>query len=111
MSCSNVRGYHPEDLNSESHLVLGRREFTLQAALAMLSGVVITITGCGSMEVSPTSPSPSLSLSPSPSPSPSPGPSGDVVGSISANHGHSAVITRAALTAGNAVSLDIHGSA
>ena len=75
-----------------------RREFTAAAALAMLSGVAITITGCGGSTTpgSPTSPTPS---------------GGDVSGSISANHGHSAVVTRAQLTAGSAVSLDIQGAA
>ncbi len=37
--------------------------------------------------------------------------SGDKVGSISDNHGHSAVIAGAKLTAGAAISLDIQGTA
>jgi hypothetical protein len=77
---------------------LTRREFTLEAALAILAGVTITISGCGS-----DSPA-----SPSPSPSPSPG---DRTGTISANHGHSATVAAAQLTAGNAISLDIRGQA
>ena len=75
--------------------LLGRREFTLEAALALLSGVAITVSGCGS-----TSPA-----------APSPPPQGDVTGSISVNHGHSAVITRAQLTAGGELTLDIQGVA
>jgi len=82
-------------------IMIGRREFTLEAVLALLSGVVITITGCGGGN-SPTSPSPS------PSPSPS---SGDKTGQISNNHGHSAVITSAQVSAGNAVTLHIQGVA
>ena len=35
----------------------------------------------------------------------------DLTGSISANHGHSAVITSAEFTAGSAIALDIRGSA
>jgi len=73
----------------------GRRQFTLQAALAMLAGVTITITACGS--TSPTAPSPP--------------PTGDVTGDITSNHGHVAIITRAQLTAGNAIQLDIQGTA
>lgn len=75
---------------------LTRREFTLEAALAILAGVTITIGGCGSD--SPSSPSPTPS-------------SGDRAGTISANHGHTATILSAQLTAGNAISLDIRGQA
>ena len=76
---------------------LDRREFTVQAALAMLSGVVITISGCGGSgsDGGPTNPNPA---------------SGDMVGTISANHGHSAVITGAELTSGNALLLSIKGT-
>ena len=76
---------------------LTRREFTLEAALAILAGVTITISGCGDDD------SPS-----SPSPSPAPG---DRPGTISANHGHTGTISAAQLTAGNAISLDIRGQA
>jgi hypothetical protein len=81
--------------------VMDRREFTLEAALAALSGVVITISGCGGSGYSstPSSPSPS-----------SGGGSGDEVGSVSNNHGHAATITGAALTAGDAIQLNIQGS-
>ena len=81
----------------EEPKLIDRREFTVASALAILSGVVITISGCGSN--SPASPT-----------TPTPGP-GDKVGTISANHGHSAIITAARLTAGGALALDIHGSA
>jgi hypothetical protein len=76
---------------------LTRREFTLDAALAILAGCVITIadTACGS----------------STSPTPTATPPADVNGVVSANHGHIAVITGAQITAGSAVSLDIHGTA
>ena len=72
-----------------------RREFTLEAALAILAGCVIAIseTGCGGSDLAPT-------------PNPT-----DVTGTVSANHGHSAVITAAQLSAGGAIMLDIHGSA
>jgi hypothetical protein len=78
---------------------MSRRDFTVASALAMLSGVVITLTGCGSSST-PTSPN-----------GPGGGSSGDVLGVISANHGHVATITRAQLTAGNALELDIQGTA
>jgi hypothetical protein len=86
-----------------------RRDFTLQSVLAILSGVTITIVGCsdsGNGSNSPTAPT-----SPEPAPTPSSPPTGNVTGTISANHGHEAVITRAELTAGNAVELDIMGTA
>jgi len=76
--------------------LLTRREFTLETALAILSGVTITISGCGSD--SPTAPTPTLNP-------------GDKQGSISANHGHSAVIRAAEINAANVVSLDIRGNA
>jgi hypothetical protein len=73
-----------------------RREFTLQAALAILAGVTITVgEACGGS---------SNSTSPTPAPS-------DVNGAISANHGHIAVITGAEITAANAISLNIQGTA
>lgn len=84
---------------------LDRREFTLAAAMAALSGVAITISACGGGG-SPSSPTPA----PTPTPAP-PAAAGDKVGTISDNHGHSAVITGAQLTAGGALALDIRGSA
>jgi hypothetical protein len=79
---------------------LTRREFTLEAALALLAGCVITITeGCGS---SSTTSTPST---------PSPTPVADITGVIGTNHGHAAVITGAQITAGNAISLNIQGTA
>jgi len=76
--------------------ILGRREFTLAAAMAILSGVAITVSGCGGGSSSPAAPSPS---------------GGDKTGSISANHGHSAVITAAQLAAAGGITLSIAGSA
>jgi hypothetical protein len=83
----------------ERTMRIGRREFTAAGILALLSGVTVTVWGCGSDSSSPSSPSPT------------PAPSGDLSGSISANHGHTATITAAELSAKNAVTLDIRGSA
>ena len=81
---------------------IDRREFTLQAAMAILAGCTITVAeGCGSS---------SSSMPPSPTPAPIGAPT-DLTGSISANHGHTAVITGAEITAGSAIALDIQGSA
>lgn len=85
---------------------LDRREFTVASVLAALSGVAITVSGCGggsSSGASPTTPS-------TPSPTPGPG-GGDVMGRISANHGHVAVISAARLADPQMVELDITGSA
>jgi hypothetical protein len=87
-----------EDAQMERR-TLDRREFTLQSAMAILSAATITISGCGGG-----------GSSPAPSPGPAPG-SGDATGSISGNHGHTAVITAARLMAGNAIQLDIRGQA
>lgn len=88
----------------QEHRKLDRREFTLAAALAALSGVAITITACGGGGSSPSSPT-----TPTTPPSGGGG-SGDKTGVVGTNHGHSAVVTGAQLTAGNAVSLNIQGS-
>ena len=84
----------------ELTLRIGRREFTREAVIAILSAATITIADCGG----------GGSSNPSPSPSPTPTP-GDVTGTVSANHGHTAVVTAAQITAANAVSLDIRGDA
>jgi hypothetical protein len=88
----------------ELTLRIGRREFTREAVIALLSAATITIADCGGGGSSNPSPSPS----PTPTPTPTPG---DVAGAVSANHGHTAVVTAAQITAANAVSLDIRGSA
>jgi len=76
--------------------MLDRREFTLAAILAMLSGVTITISGCGSSSSSPSSPTTTQ-----------PPAAGDKTGAISANHGHTVTITGAQLTAGGNVTLEL----
>jgi hypothetical protein len=86
--------------DKELTLRIGRREFTREAVIALLSAATITIVDCGGD-----------SSSPSPSPSPTPPPTGDVAGAISGNHGHTAVVTAAQITAANAVTLDIRGTA
>jgi hypothetical protein len=73
-----------------------RREFTLEAALALLAGCVITISdACGGSK---------STTDPSPAPT-------DITGTVSANHGHAAVVTAAQITAANAVALSIQGTA
>jgi hypothetical protein len=69
-----------------------RRSVSVGVALALLGIPTITITGCGGS--SPTNPG----LTPPPS-------SGDIQGSISANHGHSVRISAAQLQAGGALTL------
>lgn len=79
----------------EPTLRIGRREFTAQGILLLLSGVTVFVSACSDSSPSPTSPSGSQ----------------DVSGTISANHGHTAVITGAQLSAGDQVTLDIRGTA
>lgn len=82
--------------------LLGRREFTLQSALAILGAATITVVGCGSSGGGGTTPT---------SPTPGTGTGSGRSGTVTANHGHSAEISSAQLTAANAISLDIRGSA
>jgi hypothetical protein len=82
-----------------------RREFTLAAALAALSGVTITVSACGGGS-SPSTPS----TPPTPTATPTPAAS-EKCGCVGSNHGHTAVITAAQLTAPGALNLDITGSA
>jgi hypothetical protein len=81
--------------------LLDRREFTLQFALAVLSGATITVSSAcgGGGGGNPNTPSPN------------PGGGSGTSASVSANHGHVATITSAQLSAGNEVTLDIRGSA
>ena len=83
---------------------LGRREFTVASAMAVLSGVAITMSGCGGGSdsgASPTTPS---------APSPTPAPSNDVTGTVGTNHGHAAMITGAQIATGGDLDLDITGT-
>jgi hypothetical protein len=86
--------------NLANNRLLSRREFTLESALAMLAGVVITISGCSSD--SPSSPTPGGGGGST---------SGDVSGVVSANHGHIATVTAAEITAAGALNLNIMGNA
>jgi hypothetical protein len=80
-----------------------RRAISAGAALALLGFPLITISGCGGGG-SPGGPTGGGGTTPPPS-------SGDAVGSISANHGHAAVVSAADLQAGNALRLNIRGDA
>ena len=77
---------------------LTRRQFTLDAALALLAGCVITVSeACGSSSTSPTTSSSSTT---------------DVTGNVSANHGHAVTVMAVQITAGAAlVGLNIMGQA
>jgi hypothetical protein len=88
--------------------VVDRRTFTLEAALAILGGVTISISGCRERAAA-TSPDPAPTSTPAPAPTPVP--LTDKTGVFLANHGHTAVITAAQLTAGGDIRLDIRGTA
>ena len=82
---------------------LTRRDFTLAAAMAVLSGVAISVSGCGGdSSASPAAPSPTGSGS-----TPA---GGDRTGTIGSNHGHSAVIASAQLGASGGLTLNIQGT-
>ena len=82
---------------------LTRREFNAASVNALFVGMTVCISGCGGSSASPASPT-GGSVTPTAS-------GGDKTGAVSANHGHVAVVTSAALQAGGAVSLNIKGSA
>jgi len=77
----------------ESPTSLTRREFTLEAVMAILAGCIITVSdvACGG---STTKPSPT-----------------DVTGTISDNHGHTATISAVQITSGAATAVNIQGNA
>jgi hypothetical protein len=77
---------------AHEHL-LTRREFTLEWAMAVLGAATITIS-CGGDD-----------------PGSGPSNSGDVQGSISANHGHVATVRADQLNSSNAIPVDIRGNA
>lgn len=87
-------------MSEDEHL--NRRDFTTAGLMALFGGMVITVAACGGdgASASPTAPSgvPTM-LS-----------GADRVGTISANHRHTAVLTAARLAAARAVTLDIRGS-
>jgi hypothetical protein len=74
-----------------------RRDFSVQSALALLSGVTITISSCGGSSPGPTNPSPN------------PGGQTNVQGAVSDNHGHSVTISAAQLSAANDLVLTLVG--
>jgi len=76
--------------------LITRREFTLESALAILGAATITISGCSSDNSMPTNPTTG---------------NGDIAGSVSANHGHIAVIRAAQLSSPSSIVLDIRGNA
>ncbi len=73
---------------------LTRREFTVESLMALFAGVAITVStaACGSDDDDGV------------------GPDGSRTGTVDANHGHSAVVTAAQITAANAVTLTLAGS-
>ncbi len=81
---------HPDSATDD---LVTRREFTLKSALSILSGVVITVSGCD--DDPPTSPAPN-----------------DIPGTIATNHPapHVVTVTAAQITAGTAVMLTLTGT-
>jgi hypothetical protein len=81
--------------------LLTRREFTVEWVLAVLAGATITITGCGGDD---------NNNSPGTNPTPTPQ-AGDKAGVISANHGHTAIVTAATLASPTAVTINMRAQA
>lgn len=78
---------------TQSRDCIDRREFTGRALMALLAGVTVTITGCGSDNLAVPSP-----------------PVTDKTGAVANNHGHVVTITAAQQTAGGSVTLTIQGT-
>jgi hypothetical protein len=87
-------------MNQKTNRSITRRELTSQAALLLLGGAIITIsgTGCGGGDKTAT-------------PTSTPEPQSDRSAVVADNHGHEAKITSAQLTAGNGLNLNIQGTA
>ena len=83
---------------------IDRREFGKEASLAFLSGITVAVSACGG---GGGYSSPAASSTPPPATSAT----GDKVGDVAANHGHTAVVLSAWLQAGGQVELDIRGNA
>jgi hypothetical protein len=79
--------------------LLTRREFTLDWVLAVLAGATITITGCGGDDDD---------NNPGTNPSPQ---AGDKSGVVSANHGHTAIVTAATLASPTTVTINMRAQA
>jgi hypothetical protein len=73
-----------------------RREFTVQAVLALLSGYVITVSDACSSSSTPTQPAPATA---------------DVTGSVANNHGHVATVTAVQINTAQQISINIQGMA
>lgn len=82
--------------------VIHRREFLNHAALAFLSGVVVTLASCGKREDEEESTTARTTTTQT---------AQGKTGIVSTNHGHSAVITAAQMTSGQAMVLTIQGTA
>lgn len=75
----------------ELNRTLSRRELSVQAALLLLGGATITLSGCGGSDGGSSLPV-------------------DRSAAISANHGHAVTVTGAQLLTGGALSLSIQGT-
>jgi hypothetical protein len=85
---------------------MNRRQFSKE--LAFLSGITVTLGACGGGGGTYGGGSGNPA---SGNPPPTSNPSGDKVGQVSDNHGHSAVVTSAQLAAGASVTVNIEGTA
>jgi hypothetical protein len=93
---------------SKTFTAMNRRQFTVEGILALLAGVTITVTGCGSDS---SSSSPTAPTSTPPVMMPPGSAQQDVSGAISGNHGHIATVTGAQITGPNSVTVNIQGTA
>jgi hypothetical protein len=96
-------------LSAEEAVDLQRRRISVAAAMALLGGATVTLTGC-SGGGSPAGPSPPVAAPPPSPPEPSGCPAGSVCGEVDTDSLHSAVITGAQLAAGGALVLNIRGT-
>ena len=80
---------------SETRIGSSRREFLGAAAAALFAGITITLVGCGEESTGPKAGA------------------GDIAAEIDqeAGHGHSAILKKAEIDAGGAVTLHIQGGA
>ena len=76
--------------------LLSRREFNRETVMAILAAATITITGCGDDNNDATGPTTTGS---------------NRVGVVSANHGHTAIVTNVQLNGNQTVTIDMRAQA
>ncbi len=100
-----------QNLESLKAVETNRRDFLQKSLLAVLSGVAVTVSGCGKYSAPNSSQGGnSGNTGSTPAGNEQTSSSSSVTGQISGNHGHQAVISALTMASGGGAALDIQGS-